>query len=370
MSHSPLFDRADFEIPDGVIHVCNGGATPFLRSNLELWRRYASLKGMGAHGRETIEGEILTVQECVGKLWHVGANDIGFTSSVAEGVSMVAESIDWREGDNVCTLAREYPSLAGPFALQRRGIELRLAEDVSELAKLVDKRTKVIAISYVSYFSGERVDLKPLRALADSAKAMLVVDYTQGAGYLPIDASITDFAFSASYKWMLGSTGCAIAYWNRERQPGWTPTSAGWRSLADTVKRPDYTRALALRPDAMRFSRGNPSHPSIFALGGSANYLSRFRMEDVQTHVQTLTSSLMEWLKGRGIPFLTPVSPDQHGASVCLESSAAKAIVQRLETRGIYASNGRGRVRFGFHGFNDLTEVVRIAAALEEEWQP
>ena len=48
-----------------------------------------------------------------------------------------------------------------------------------------------------------------------------VVDFTQAAGYLPIEASVADFAFSACYKWLLGVTGVAVAYWNRTRQPGW-----------------------------------------------------------------------------------------------------------------------------------------------------
>ena len=46
------------------------------------------------------------------------------------------------------------------------------------------------------------------------------------AGYLPLEASIADFAFSACYKWLLGVTGVAVAYWNRARQPGWSPASA------------------------------------------------------------------------------------------------------------------------------------------------
>ena len=50
--------------------------------------------------------------------------------------------------------------------------------------------------------------------MADSVGALLLVDFTQASGYLPIDASMADFAFSACYKWMLGITGVAVAFWN------------------------------------------------------------------------------------------------------------------------------------------------------------
>ena len=68
------------------------------------------------------------------------------------------------------------------------------------LASCIDERTRVIGVSYVSYLTAERHDLPALRALADKVGALLVVDFTQSSGYLPIAASVADFAFSACYK--------------------------------------------------------------------------------------------------------------------------------------------------------------------------
>ena len=69
----------------------------------------------------------------------------------------------------------------------------------------VDDRTRVIAVSHVSYLTGERHDLAALRVLADRVGALLVVDFTQAAGWMPIDASVADFGFSACYKWLADS---------------------------------------------------------------------------------------------------------------------------------------------------------------------
>src|SRR5690242_17838682 len=128
MTIASLFDRRDFRIGAGITHVCAGGETPFLRQHDEALRRYARDKSNGMPGRRAQEAEVEGARERAARLWSVAADEIGFVGSVAEGVSLVAESIDWRDGDNVCIDLNEYPSVVGPFALQRRPpVELRFA---------------------------------------------------------------------------------------------------------------------------------------------------------------------------------------------------------------------------------------------------
>jgi cysteine desulfurase / selenocysteine lyase len=223
----------------------------------------------------------------------------------------------------------------------------------------------VIGVSYVSYLTGERHDLRALRSLADKVGALLVVDFTQAAGYLPIDPSVADFAFSACYKWLLGITGVAIAYWNRERQPDWSPITAGWHSFEPGHR--GYDRPPPLRADALRFTRGNPAHAPIYVLAEALDYLAAFDMRAVQAHVQTLTTSMLERLRSLQIPTLTPADPARHGASVCVPSKQAQTIVDGMAGKGVLVWNGQGRVRFSFHGYNSAEDVDRAIDALRAE---
>ena len=219
---TPLFDPADFRLPPGVAHVCAGGETAALRGHDAAVLRYLADKSSGLPGRTEQEREIEAARASMARLWGMDTGDIGFVSNVAEGVALVADSIDWRVGDSIAIDANEYPSVVGPIVMRRNPvITLRQARggEPDRLAACVDGSTRVIAASYVSYLTGERVDLVALRALADRVGALLMVDFTQASGYLPIEASVADFAFSACYKWMLGITGVAVAYWNRGRQP-------------------------------------------------------------------------------------------------------------------------------------------------------
>ncbi|MCK8787431.1 aminotransferase class V-fold PLP-dependent enzyme [Roseomonas sp. NAR14] len=379
---APLFDPADFRIPPGVAHVCAAGETPFLHRHDAALRRYAEDKSRGAPGRDGQEAVIRRARAAVARAWGAGADEIGFCANVAEGVSLLVESIDWRPGDSVVLDPDEYPSLVGPLLLHRRpSIALRFAraDDPAAMAAAVDGGTRLVAVSHVSYLNAARHDLAALREVADSVGALLVVDHTQAAGWAPIRADLADFAFSACYKWMLGITGTCVAYWNRARQPDWAPASAGWHSLVPAAgaasgaagilgARPDYAAGVALVPDAMRFARGNPAHLSLYVLDSALDYLAGFEPAAVQAHVQALTVGLLARLAAAGIPSITPADPARHGASVCIASPNAAALVRALGERGVLAWNGRGRIRISFHGYNGAADVERIMAALREVW--
>jgi selenocysteine lyase/cysteine desulfurase len=319
-----------------------------------------------------MEAQVDRAQARIARRWGAATDEIGFVPSVADGVAMVAESMAFQPGDNVVVDALEYPSVVAPFALQRApAVEIRVARGTNpdRVAALVNARTRVIGASCVSYMTGERFDLSALRAAADRVGAMLVVDFTQAAGWMPIDASVTDFAFSACYKWLLGTTGTAIAFWNRSRQPDWAPSTAGWNSIA-AFGRPDWLGPIGVKPGAARFTRGNPAHGPVYVLNAALDHLDRHDPDLLRQHVGALTAALIDRLTRAGIPLTTPAEPVRHGANVCMDSNAAQAMCNELHTRQIYGWNGHGRLRFSFHGYNAMDDVDRIAVALPSIWRP
>jgi cysteine desulfurase/selenocysteine lyase len=62
------------------------------------------------------------------------------------------------------------------------------------------------------------------------------------------------------------------------------------------------------------------------------------------------------------------IAPARHGASVCVSSPRAHAIVDAMARRGVLAWNGQGRIRFSFHGYNSRRDVDQAIGALSAEW--
>ncbi len=354
---TPLYPPAAFGVPPGVAHLCAGGEPPFLESHARAFALYARHKSAGYAGRDAQGEEILRVRRLLAEDWGAPVEEIGFVSSVAEGVSMLAESMDLA-GGNVVAADIEYPSMIGPFA-RLPGVELRLAEGLGGIAQMVDANTRVILASDISNLTGEAADLEGLRLLADRVGAALVVDHTQAAGWKRIRVGIADFAFSACYKWLLGTTGIAVAHWNRARQPDWAPSTQGWFSVAT----PTDWSAPRLKPDAMRFCRGNPAFLPLYVLGNALDFARGYDPAQVEAHVHKLSADLRQGMIAAGI---TPTTPANHGANVCMAHPESDAVVAAMAEDGVMAWGGRGRLRFSLHAYNGSADVAQALDALQK----
>lgn len=378
----PLFDRSDFHLESGVVHVCGAGETPFLRRHSQAFEAYALDKSRGVDGREREYDKVTATRERAAAFFGVPFQDVGFVSSVAEGMTTVAATIPWEAGDNACVLAIEFPSMTLPLSLRTSPpVELRVARDVEQLLDQVDSRTRVISVSHVSYWSSERVDLEALRSAADRVGAMLLVDFTHSAGAVPIDLSVADFGFSACYKWLLGCTGVAVAYWNRARQPTWSPGTGGWNSII-LSEMPDAANPGTTKEGAARFTFGNPAFPAVYVLEEAIKYLESFGIQAIYSHNQELVQRFIDGVDQRGLPLLTPRELERRGSSVSVHMTepdhvrgeqavmaATPGLVHRLQARGILTWGGQQRLRVSFHGYNSWSDVDRLLAALDEEWR-
>ncbi|RDW64354.1 uncharacterized protein DSM5745_09765 [Aspergillus mulundensis] len=380
MADKPLFSLDAFCSTPGITHVCAAGESLPLNSHNAAFAKYMQDKAAGHIGPRFKSQQLDHVRVVISQEWKATSiNEIGFAPSVADGVSMVVESLHWEEGDNVVVDADDFPSLIAPFKIRSQAHQTRGGVAVPEvrfanadaLDSVVNPNTRVIAVSYVSYLTSARVDLSYYRRVADKVGAILIVDYSQAAGYAPIDAPIADFAFSCCHKWLLSSTGVAIAYWSQTRQPDWRPSTAGWHSLdpLPTTRAQWEAQAISLRDDALVFTRGNPSHLPIYILRESLDFLAQWDAAQIEKHVQILTTSLLEALEREGVPSSTPREKRNHGSSVTVHCKGAAEIVAEMRAAGVYAWNGNGRVRFSFHGYNCQADVERIMDVFPVLWR-
>jgi selenocysteine lyase/cysteine desulfurase len=149
-------------------------------------------------------------------------DEIGLLFSTAEGENVVAAGLDLVQGDNVVIDELHYDT---EFVLYRtlektKGIELRIAKhrngvvDASDIEPLVDKRTRLVSVAWVSHQNGFCHDMRPIAEVAHAKGALFYTDAIQAVGSFPIDvqAAGVDFLCAGTYKWLLASFGVAPFY--------------------------------------------------------------------------------------------------------------------------------------------------------------
>ena len=216
----------------------------------------------------------------------IGAHpeEIALVGNTTAGISLVAEGIDWRPGDNVVTLADEFPSNVYPwFNLASRGVETRRVPtdvsgrlDIDQLAEACDERTRVVTVSWIGFATGYRHDVKRIASIAHEQGALMFLDAIQGLGVFPLDVNEMgiDFLAADGHKWMLGPEGAGIAYIRREHLEKLRPIGVGWHSV---MPGQDYTHIeLNLRPTAARYEGGSQNNAGMLAFGASLELLTGF----------------------------------------------------------------------------------------------
>ena len=162
---------------------------------------FSQLKDVSENGTINFQSWIETKSRCresIAEMLKIRADQIAFMRNTSDGFSTVANGIDWAEGDNIVTFAREFP--ANFYAWRRirdvYGVELRTVSerngriDLEELIGLIDENTKLVSISAVQFSSGFRADLEKIGRAARAVDALFAVDIIQAFGVVPFDLEL------------------------------------------------------------------------------------------------------------------------------------------------------------------------------------
>ncbi|HEX4499170.1 MAG TPA: aminotransferase class V-fold PLP-dependent enzyme, partial [Thermoanaerobaculia bacterium] len=225
------------------------------------------------------------------------AREVAFVENTSTALSLVAEGLDWKPGDNVVGAALEFPSNVYPWmSLAARGVEYRRAEerdgriDPGELFALIDSRTRMVALSWVQYASGFRSDLERIGRACRELGILFVVDVIQGLGALGLDveADFVDVAAASAHKWLLGPEGIALLYVSDRVVERLRPLRSGWRSVRDPFQWTDFD--LTWGDGAKRFESGTLNVYGILALGGSLEVLLEIGAGEIEPRVLALAN--------------------------------------------------------------------------------
>ncbi len=305
-------------------------------------------------------------------------SEIALVPNTTSGICLVAEGYPWQPGDNVVTLANEFPSNQYPWMnLASRGVEVRRVPveggvpDLDRIAAACDSRTRILSISWVGYATGWRIDVREISQLCRRVGCLFFLDAIQGLGVFPLDVQVdgVDFLAADGHKWLLGPEGAGIFFIRQEHLPRLRPFMVGWNSVAQGS---DYTRVeLNLRNAASRYEGGSQNMIGFHGLGASLDLLTSLGLtaqnSPIADHILAITDYACQRLQELGATLHAPRTGIHRSGIVTfnLPGHDSDHIRRHLEAAHIIVRCRAGGVRISPHGYNTTDEIDRLLGELK-----
>jgi len=307
------------------------------------------------------------------RLINGGVDEVAFVKNTSEGISIVANGLDWKPGDNVVIPDIEFPANVYPWwNLKRLGVETRMVPAVEgrvlfdDLVKNVNAQTRLISISSVECNSGFRCDLNRIGAFCKEKGILFCVDAIQSLGILPMDVKRDniDFLSADGHKWMLSVEGLGGFYISRDVVEKVYPVTVGWGNMVNAADFMNYE--FAFRPGAQRFEEGSPNTMSIHAFGTAVDLLLETGVKNIERRVMALGETVLEQLHRRGLKVYSSVRPEERSGNISfiLEKDVSLLYLYMLEHK-VKLTVRDGLVRISPHFYNTEDEILRFFDLLD-----
>lgn len=314
------------------------------------------------------------VRRLVAEMLVCEASEIFMVPNTTTGINVVAEGWPWQTGESVVVPEGEFPSNLFPWQNQAsRGVEVRIVPRraggevrIEDLIDRVDESTRIIAVSWVGYASGYRLDLDDLVRQAHDRGVLVFLDAIQGLGMYPLDLSQTpvDFLAADGHKWLLGPEGFGVAMIRSEHIGSLRCGNVGWSSVKNSF---NYAAPkLELRSDAARFESGSANMIGAAALAASLEIFQKVRQHHgelaIGNRVVELIGTLDAMLREKGAITELPKSPENRSGILTFEVPGVDPIEFRkraLQQKVVVSCRGGG-VRASVHAYNDADDLARL----------
>jgi len=378
--HLWVMHCADGPVPRSVVRSIRG----LLHKELWPWELQWEEEFLGIP--EALRGEAAKV---------VGGEpgDISLSLNTSSALVTVAQGFPWRSGDEVLVPVGEFPSNVYPWrALESRNVLFREAplwegqragaageapaptvQDDPE-ARLIDAispRTRVLAVSWVRFQDGLKLDLPRLGSACRRRGIHLVVDGIQGAGTaIPNLYGVSAFA-TGGHKGLLAPQGQGFLWTDPGFRRTLAPTGT-WLSLEDAgAGRSASDSRRHWFEDGRRLEPGAPNVVACAGLLESLRTLHLAGIPAINEHVRALQGALLDALAGvpvwaREVQRLRGLlERDRLGPILCFHhgeqpAAALQELLQRGFRRGVYGSVREGYLRVAFHGWHEEAGLNRV----------
>jgi len=320
------------------------------------------------------------VRRLLAELIGAKPQEIALTNGASDGTNAVSASMALAPGDEIVIAEGEFPSNYYTWRnWEARGVRVRrarargqflTADDV--LAELSGK-TRLVALSWVHFSNGNRLDIARIGRECRRADARLLVDASQAVGGIAFAVADLecDFLTCCGYKWLLSPYGTGF-FWVREdwierlplREVYWQAIE-GARNF-NTLPREGWQ----LAPGARRWDSAETANFfNLAAMKASVEFLLRVGVEKIYRHCRSLLDYLVEHLPHDRCALKSPRDANQRGNFLAVAGRSpekTQALWEKLQEQKIYVSLRENGLRIGPHLYNVERHIDRLLAVLGE----
>ncbi len=296
----PILNRKVHSKP--LIYLDNAATTQKPQSVINALTRYYSEENANIHrglyylsekATEAYEAARVKVQHFVGASSH---REIVFVRNATEGINLVAQSFGRsfiKKGDEIVISLMEHHSNIVPWQMlcEQVGAQLRVIpiNDQGELSmadykKLLNQKTKLVAIVHISNSLGTINPVKEITKLAHDKGIPVLLDGAQSVPHLPIRVKDLDcdfFVFSGHK--MYGPTGIGVVYGKLEWLNQMPPYQGGGEMISSVAfKETQYNKV------PYKFEAGTPHIAGVIGLGAAVDYLREIGLDRIAAYEHEL----------------------------------------------------------------------------------
>ncbi len=293
-------------------------------------------------------------------------NTIAFTKGATESINIVAQGFLKKKleaGDNVLISAMEHHANLIPWqqiCKQAHAI-LRVipVNDKGELAMekldaLLDKRTKLVAVTHISNVLGTINPIEEIISRAHKQNIPVLIDGAQSAGHHPVNVTRMDadfFVFSAHK--MFGPLGTGVLYCKEELAAQVDPINYGGGGIKNVEF--ENTEFLSYPKN---LEAGTPNISGVIGLGAAIDFIQQLDLIETSTYTKTLAAIFKEKIKSIGDIKL--VGDAKHFSSI------VSFQVDNIHPHDVasFLANNNIAVRAGHHCAQPLLESMGVPATV------
>ena len=276
-------------------------------------------------------------------------NEVIFVRGTTEAINLVAKSWGAQhvgKGDEIIVSHLEHHANIVPWQqlAAAKGAKLRVipVDDsgqilLDEFSKLLNERSKIVAVTQVSNALGTVTPIKDIVALAHRAGALVLVDGAQSVSHMRTDVQDlgADFFVFSGHK-MFGPTGIGALWGKRSVLEDMPPWQGGGNMIADVT-----FEKTVFQPIPNKFEAGTGNIADAVGLGAAIDYVNQVGIENIARYEhELLVYGMRELGSIKGLRLIGTADDKASVMSFVLAGYTTEEVGHALNDEGIAVRTG------------------------------